>query len=133
MVFARECVSRAHSGAQGVVPFQVIVLEEHLPVSLSAREALWLFEVHEVFEVRQDGYRVGSAGEVLLPFRKGMYGREEFTIIDVIIPFSRSEDFQEVCARVHIAVSVFLHEDPPEAVREASVMTKKGLVWLGKV
>ena len=35
-VFAGECVGGAHGSARGMVPFQVIVLEEHLPVSLSA-------------------------------------------------------------------------------------------------
>ena len=40
------------------------------------------------------------AGEVLSPFRKGMYDREEFTIIDVVVSFSGSEYFREVCARV---------------------------------
>ena len=100
MVFSRKSVSWAHSCAQDVVPFQVIVLEEHLPAGLSAREALWFLEVCQVFVVCQDGYWVVCAREVLSPFRKGMYDREEFTIIDVIIPFSGSEHFREVCARV---------------------------------
>ena len=34
-VFVREGIGGTHYGARGVVPFQVIVLEEHLPVGLS--------------------------------------------------------------------------------------------------
>ena len=41
----------AHVGAWGVISYQVIVLEEHLPPSLSARQALWLFEVGKVLVV----------------------------------------------------------------------------------
>ena len=50
-IFSGKSISRAHSGAGGVVPDQVIVLEEHLPLSLSVRQALGLFEVHQVFVI----------------------------------------------------------------------------------
>ena len=39
---------------------------------------------------------MGSAGEVLSPFREGMYDCEEFLVIDVVIPFSGCKDFREV-------------------------------------
>ena len=42
-----------------------------------------------------------------------MYDCKEFAIIDVIIPFSGSEDFREVCTGVKVTIGVFLHEDPP--------------------
>ena len=35
-VFSGEGVSRAHSGTRRVVPFQIVILEEHLPSSLSS-------------------------------------------------------------------------------------------------
>ena len=50
--------------------------------------------------IRQDGHWVVHAGEILLPFRKGMYDHKEFMIIDVVIPFSGSKYFREICARV---------------------------------
>ena len=61
-VFLGKCISGAHIGAQGVVPNQVIILEEHLPVSLSAREALWLFEICEVLVIHKGCNGVGGAG-----------------------------------------------------------------------
>ena len=51
VVLVGERVSGAHSGAQGVVPLQIVVLEEHLPASLTVRKTLWLFEVCQVFVV----------------------------------------------------------------------------------
>ena len=50
--------------------------------------------------VRQDRHQVVGASEVLSPFRKGMYDHKKLTIIDVVIPFSGSEYFREVCARM---------------------------------
>ena len=51
-----------------MVPDKVVVLQEHLPVSLSAGQTLWLFEVCEVFMVGENGNGVGDVSEVLVPF-----------------------------------------------------------------
>ena len=46
-----EGIGRAHSQAGGVIPYQVIILKEHLPAGLSAGEALWFFKVSQVFVI----------------------------------------------------------------------------------
>ena len=75
---------------------------------------------------------MGGAGEVLSPFRKGMYDCKEFSVIDVVIPFSGSEYFREVHARVQVAISVFLHEDPPRGSEGGIRHDKEGFGVIGE-
>ena len=68
IVFSGQGVHQTHLGTRNVVPFQVIVLEEHLLVSLSLGEALGFFEVGQVLVIRKDHDGMGGSGEVLMPF-----------------------------------------------------------------
>ena len=68
MVLCREGVGGVHGSAGGMIPNQVVVLKEHLPACLPAREALRLLEVGQVFMICKGHYRVGGAGQVLAPF-----------------------------------------------------------------
>ena len=76
-----------------MVPFQVIVLEEHLPTSLSSGQTLQFLKVGEVFVVGKDGDRVGGSSEELVPLQEGMYDGEELVVVNVIVSFSKGKGF----------------------------------------
>ena len=67
-VFVGEGIGGTHGGSRRVVPDQIVVLEEHLPSRLSARQTLWFFEVGQVLVVGDNRDCVGGPGEVLAPF-----------------------------------------------------------------
>ena len=56
-----------------MIPFQIIILKEHLPMGLLLGKALGFLKVGEVLMVCQDGDRVLGSGEVLPPFSKSVY------------------------------------------------------------
>ena len=62
-----------------------------------------------------------------------MYDSKEFMVINVMVSFSRGEGLQEVGHGCRLPFEFFYMRTPLEAVREVLVMTKKGLVWSGKV
>ena len=96
-----------------MVPDQVIVLEKHLPSSLSARQALGLFEVSQVLVVSENSDQVGGASEILAPFCQGMYDCEELSIIYVIVLLGGGEGLREVGTGVKVAIRILLHEHAP--------------------
>ena len=49
---------------------------------------LWLFEISQIFVVGDDGYWIFGSGKVMLPFLECLDNSKEFSVIDVIIPFS---------------------------------------------
>ena len=61
------------------------------PSCLLAIERLGLMEVSEVLVVCENLYRERRAVEVVTPGFQGMDDREEFSVIDVIVSFSRRE------------------------------------------
>ena len=60
--------------------------------------------------ISEDLDREGGPGEVLSPCLKGVEDGEEFSVIDVIVPFSRGEGLREVGAWVPLAVWIGLEE-----------------------
>ena len=70
---------------------EVKVGEVNEPSCLSPIEGLGLAEVGEVFVVCENLYRERRAMEVVTPGFQGTDDRKEFSVIDVIISFSRRE------------------------------------------
>ena len=70
---------------------EVKVGEVDEPLCLSAIERLGLAEVGEVFVVCENLYRERRAVEVVTPGFQGADDCEEFSVIDVIVSFSRRE------------------------------------------
>ena len=52
---------------------------------------LGLAKVGKIFVVGEDLYGEGGAMEIVAPRFQGANDGEEFTIIDIIVPFSRGE------------------------------------------
>ena len=72
-------------------------------------------------------YWVFSSGKAMLLLLQGLDDSEEFPIIDIVVLFCRREGGRMIGTQMEISVGILLHE----AVREASVMMKKGLVVSG--
>ena len=70
-----------------------------------------LAKVGEIFVVGEDLYGKGGAMEVVAPGLQGANDGEEFSVIDIIVPFGRGEGLRQVGAGVPIAVGVGLEED----------------------
>ena len=115
-----------------MVPFQVIILEEHLPSSLTTGQALWLFEVGEVFMVGDNRDWVGSAGKILAPIHQRMYDREELSVVDVVVSFGGGEGLREIGTGVEIAVGVFLHEHSARGGERGVGHDEEGFVVVGE-
>ena len=60
--------------------------------------------------ISEDLDREGGSGEVLSPCLKGMEDGEEFSVIDVVVPFGGGEGLREVGAWVPLAVWIGLEE-----------------------
>ena len=58
--------------------------------------------------VGDDGNGVRCSLNVLMPFGKGENDRKEFTVIDVIIPFSGKEGAGEIGTGVGITIGIAL-------------------------
>ena len=61
------------------------------PMCLLAVKRLRLAKVSEVFVISEDLHREGRAVKIMAPGFQGTDDREEFTVIDVVISFSRGE------------------------------------------
>ena len=70
---------------------EVKVSEVNEPSCLLAIERLGLVEVGEVFVVCENLYRERRAVEVVMPGLQGTDDRKEFSVIDVVVSFSRRE------------------------------------------
>ena len=70
---------------------KVKVSEVDEPARLPAVEHFGLAEVGEVLVIGENLYWEGRAMWVVTPRFQGMDDREEFSVIDVIVPFSRRE------------------------------------------
>ena len=70
---------------------EVKVGEVDEPSCLSPIEGLGLVEVGEVFVVCENLYRERRAVEVVTPGLQGADNRKEFSVIDVVVSFSRRE------------------------------------------
>ncbi|KIJ19505.1 hypothetical protein PAXINDRAFT_69511 [Paxillus involutus ATCC 200175] len=54
---------------------------------------------------------MNSSLEIMVPHFQGVDDGEEFSIVDVVVPFGRREHFRQIDAGVKFAVDIFLHED----------------------
>ena len=60
--------------------------------------------------VSDDGHRMLSSLEVLVPFLECKDDHQKFSVIDVIVPLSRGEYLGEVCAGMKVLVGISLKE-----------------------
>ena len=74
-----------------VVPYKVIVLNEHRPPRLLLGEILRRLEVCQVPMIHNNGDRVLCASEILVPLFKYPYDCKDFAIIDIIVFLSGSK------------------------------------------
>ena len=100
-------------------------------MSLLASKVLGLFEIPQILMICYHYHQVFSSGEVVAPLLQGLDDHKEFSIIDVIVSFCRREGGKVICTGMEISIRIFYISTPPEAVREALVMTKKGLAVSG--
>ena len=86
-----ESISGSHVGPRGDFPDEIKVLKKEGPVSLSSREFAQVLEIGQILVVGEDGDRVRSSLQVLLPFHKSEDNGEELTIIYVVVALGRGE------------------------------------------
>ena len=67
-----------------------------------------VFKVRQVLVVGDDGNRMRCTLNVLTPFGEGKDDCKEFSVIDVVVPFSWEESTGEVGARMEIIIGVSL-------------------------
>ena len=67
-----------------------------------------VFKVGQVLVVGDDGNRMRCTLNVLASFSKGKDDCKEFSVIDVVVPFSWEESTREVGARMEITIGVGL-------------------------
>ena len=90
---------------------KIDVLQEHHPSCLSARQFLWLAEVHEIFMVSEEDYQVAHALEIMSPMIQGVDNSKEFLVIDIIVPLCRGEHLRKICTGMKVSITIFLHEN----------------------
>ena len=61
--------------------------------------------------VRDNGDRMRSSLDILLPFFQCKDHRKEFAIIDVVVSLGRNERLREIGARVGITIEIILEEN----------------------
>ena len=108
LVVAGEGVGGGKFGTWENFPDYVEVLQEKRPSGLPAREFAGVFEVGQVLMIGNDSNRVRSTLDVLPPFREGKDDCEEFSIVDVVVSFSREEGTGEIGAGVKVSVRIAL-------------------------
>ena len=94
----REGISGGHFGTREDFPDNIKVLEEEGPASLVSRQLARVLYIRKVFVVSDDGDRMGDSLDILLPFLQCEDHGKEFSIIDVIVSFSRDKCLGEICA-----------------------------------
>ena len=91
IVFAEKSIGGTHLRTGSDDPFNVEILEEEQPTSLSVREFSRILDVRQIFVISDNRDRVWGALEVLLPFREYKDDSKEFPVIDVIVLFGWGE------------------------------------------
>ena len=72
-----------------------------------------LVAIHQIFVVGEEGDRVFSALEILLPVIESVYDGEQFLIIHVIILLCRSKGLRKVCTGMEVTIFISLHKYSP--------------------
>ena len=83
--------------------------------------------------VHDYNHQMLSSGEIVVPLFQSLDDSKEFPIIDIVISFCRREGGRMIGTGMVIPIGVFCMSTPPEAVREALVIMKKGLVVSGNL
>ena len=113
---AREGIRAGKEFSWDVDHFQVKVCEVNEPAGLSSVEVLGGMEVGEVFVVGEDlDWERGSV-EVVPPRFQGSDDSEEFSVVNVVVPFSWGERLREVGTWVPFAVGVGLKKDGARSI-----------------
>ena len=60
--------------------------------------------------IRYYGYQVFCAHEVVVPLFQGLDDRKEFSIVDVVVSFSRRKGGGMISTGVKVSIRVLLHE-----------------------
>ena len=97
-VAMREGVGGGHLSTREDFPNYIKVLKEEGPVSLASRQCARVFYIGETFVGSDDGDRMRGFLDVLFPFLQCKDYGKEFTIIDVIVSFSRDKCLGEIGA-----------------------------------
>ena len=87
----REGIRAGKEFTWDVDHFQVKVGEVNEPMGLLSVEVLGGMEVGEVFVVGEDLDREGGSVEVVAPRFQGTDDGEEFSVVNVVVPFCRGE------------------------------------------
>ena len=106
-----EGIGGGHLGTRENLPDNIKVLEKEGPAGLSSRQFAGVFDIGEIFVVSDDGDRMRSSLDILLPFFQCKDHRKEFAIIDVIVLFGKNERLGEIGARVGITIEIILEEN----------------------
>ena len=75
---------------------------------LAGGKVCGVLNIEQVLVVGDDGDWVRCSLDILPPFHEGKDDHEEFTIIDVVVPFGRKEGPRKVGAGVEIAIGISL-------------------------
>ena len=108
---AREGIGWGELCTREDFPGNIKVLEKEEPVRLPVGEFAGVLNIGQVLVVGDDSDWVRCSLDILPPFREGKDVREEFVIIDIIVPFSGEEGPREVSTGVEIAIDISLEQD----------------------
>ena len=91
-----EGIGSNKEAVRDVDDLQVKVGKIKQPPGLAVVEILGLMEVHQVLVVSEDLDGKGRAVEVMSPRLQSMDDHKEFSVVDVVVSFSRNEGLGEV-------------------------------------
>ena len=112
----REGIRAGEEFSWDVDHFQVEVCKVDEPAGLSSVEVLGGTEVGEVFVVGEDLDWEGGSMEVVSPRFQGSDDGEEFSVVNVIVPFCWGERLGEVGTWVPFAIGVGLEKDSTRSI-----------------
>ena len=92
-------------------PFNVEVLQEEGPSCLLAREFTGVFDVGEIFVIGDDGDGKRSSLEKVFPFSESKDDHKQFSVINIIVLFSKGERFWGVGTGMKVAIDILLHKN----------------------
>ena len=81
------------------------------PMGLSAVQCLGFVEVRQVFVIGEDLDGEGGTMEVMSPGFEGTDDSQEFSVVNIIVPFCWGEGLREVGTGMPFAIRVSLEKD----------------------
>ena len=101
---AGEGIRSSKETARDMDDFEVKISKVEQPSCLVTIEVLCLTEVHQVLVIGEDLYRKGGAVKIVPPGLQSADDGKEFTVIDVIVSFSRDEQLGEVGTGIPVTI-----------------------------